>query len=213
MYAEKLPISFYENFHSTFKGDTYVDCFPCGGCEFTLLAPLFPGETDFIASKVNISEDKFYNTFVDVIQTPIFDIDSIRLTAPCPFLDSMFQCRIRDFKPILCEIYPLLITLKINGTHSTKIDSWCPLSQRNDIVDEFFLKWGKVEDLFNIVDPKWLRSLEYFDDYYYDFHKLQDIRGVPLEKVAMVPLKELLDCRIESIPAMESGALFMGRAK
>jgi hypothetical protein len=194
---KNLSFSFFDNFHGAFGGgECYQTCLSCGGlCEHTLLATLFPGEAAYIAHRMCLSTNKFINKYVDFITTEKYKIELIRLITPCPFLDNEFKCIIKDFKPILCKIYPLYIK-NCNGTCSIDIDSRCPLSQSPDISIKFLQKRKKIKYFLESVDAEWLKKLREYDEYYYDFSHIHLIREVPDNKVFVIPLKNILECRI-----------------
>jgi uncharacterized protein len=79
----------------------------CGGaCEYTKIAGLLPGEERYIAEKLNLSLEEFIYSYLDGVKVDEHIINIIRCSNPCPFLKNDYSCAIKEFKPVLCLIYP-----------------------------------------------------------------------------------------------------------
>lgn len=79
---KKLPKSFFEEYHKKFKGDTHDICSTCAGCEYSLIASLLPGESDYMAEKMEMNEHNFREKFLDEIMVDNIKVDVIRMNIP-----------------------------------------------------------------------------------------------------------------------------------
>lgn len=210
MAFRELSKEVFETFHREFKGDTYLLCQPCGGCEYSLLAALLPGEAAYMASILAnpMTLESFRKRYLDKILVDDKEVDMLRLVAPCPFLNKDGRCTIVDFKPILCEIYPLELKIDSKGELIAEIDSWCPLSKNREVVQDFRNKWRTVGHLLKDVDSKWVHCVEQFDPFTYDCRCLEKARNCPTNLPAKVKIQTVLKCRLQYIDAMEPRALF-----
>jgi len=191
---QKLPKSFFEEYHKKFKGDTYHTCQTCGGCEYSLIASFLPGETDYIAEKLNMSESDFRKKFLDEVKVEKITIDVVRMVIPCLWLNDKGHCLIRDFKLVLCDIYPLAIKID-NDKVSVEMDKWCPLYDVNE--NKFMQNWKDIEELFQQLPIEFIDALDKFECRNYDVVKLENIRGVSKEQVAIIDYKDILKCVID----------------
>ncbi len=57
-------------------------------------------------------------------------IHVLKLGELCPFLNTETElCECRDFKPVICKIYPVVFTVE-SGKVKFSIDDWCQLSRK-----------------------------------------------------------------------------------
>jgi hypothetical protein len=202
-----MPHQFFNDFHALFQGDTYHECHVCGGCEYTLLAALLPGESDYIAGRLDMKTDAFRNKYIDTIVVNEQPVETIRTIVPCPFLETSGRCSIKTFKPVLCELYPLVLVQE-GATITAEIDPWCPLSRQKETVQAFKDKWNLVKHLFQDLDREWLQSLETFDAFTYDTGLLEEKRRTPPEKAVRLQLETVLKCKSHHVAAEEAFALY-----
>src|ERR1044071_433371 len=108
-----LPAYHFAAFHRAFQGDTletFRVCSKCGGaCEFNKIGTLMPGEREYMAAIAGLSVDEFTAKYLDfLLMEDGTELDVLRLINGCPFLDrGTFECNCREYKVILCEIYPI----------------------------------------------------------------------------------------------------------
>ncbi|MFX1392372.1 MAG: YkgJ family cysteine cluster protein [Promethearchaeota archaeon] len=165
----------FKEFHLSFKGEFFQECVECGGkCEYTTICPLLPGEKQYIAHNLKMNVKEFEEKFLDGINTPYGIIDVLKLIPLCPFLDKKnYNCLIREFKPVFCAIYPIIIT-QTEPKLKFDIDS-CPLS-KNPSIYKYFEEKG-FSALSKLDIPKdWAKAIMLFDDKDYDYQAMQRIR-------------------------------------
>ncbi len=226
MATSNLPKEFFSQFHDLFKGDTFELCQSCGGCEYAAIAALLPGEAAYIAEHLPapLSENEFRKRYVDEIIIPKGKnfsakqrIEVLKLVAPCPFLNMDGSCMIRAFKPVLCEIYPLLLTVR-NDRIIAEVDDWCPLGNSMVQASLFLKKWQLVSDLFQALDPNWVKATEVFDPFTYDFEKLASSRKnknnekLSINSIANVQVCNVLKCKIDDVNAREVIPLYSNQS-
>ncbi len=184
-----------ENFHNTFSGSTektFNICRGCGGeCEHNKIGTLLPGEKEYMAAKLGISVSEFKGRYLDFLEMDDGTrIDVLKLGKLCPFLNrETEECGCREFKPILCKIYP--VVFKVEGERvNFIIDSWCQLSMKKECRSYF----EAAIPLFLAlpVPAEWFRYVASYDDLCFDYDQLKKHRRGknPCE---VFSLKELLD--------------------
>jgi uncharacterized protein len=191
------PISaeHFAEFHENFKGDTpqtFSVCAKCGGaCEFNKIGTLMPGEREYMAAASGLSVVEFSEKFLDVLQMEDgMELDVLRLINGCPFLDrGTFECNCREFKVVLCEIYPIGFHVE-GGRVQFALDDWCPLADTLRF-RRHFLEVGvaAVSKLSAPVD--WYEHVARYDDLHFDYHALEAYR-VCRSKPQTFTLGELL---------------------
>mgnify|MGYP001288008083 CR=1 FL=1 len=203
----KLPKSFFEEYHRLFRGDTFELCSACAGCECSLISALFPGEKEFISEKLGMKPNVFKEKFLDQIIVDDEIIEVIKMIVPCPWTSIAGECMIKEFKVVLCDIYPLVIKVK-NGELRAEFDQWCPLHDNRYEHSHFKENWNKVKNLFNEnIDPKFIRSIQKFEDKNYDVFKLDALRNAARDQVATLDYRDVVQCAIQ-ISARESTIRF-----
>ena len=196
---KKYDISFFENFHKKFTGDTALTfpvCLECGGiCEYKKISSLLPGEAEFMAYKKGMPLDEFRHKYLDGFEYNGQQIDIIKCSVHCPLLSSDFSCLARGFKPLMCLIYPIIF-IKENGVYKAGLDDRCPLITRDD-TKEFFLKEGiALVDSLQIPD-EWIDIDFVFDLYDFDYNKMLAERDLPLDRYKLYTIEEILKYREE----------------
>src|SRR5262249_48397165 len=133
MRFETIAAEHFAEFHRSFRGDTpetFAVCAKCGGaCEFNKIGTLMPGEREYMAAAAGMSLAEFTASFLDVLEMEDgMELDVLRLINGCPFLDrGTFTCNCREYKVVLCEIYPIGFQVR-HGRVRFEIDDWCPLA-------------------------------------------------------------------------------------
>ncbi len=105
-------------------------------------------------------------------------------------------CECRDFKPIICKIYPVVFTVEAGKVNFT-IDNWCQLS-RKKICRNYFE--SAIPLLSRLPIPiEWFRHVVSYDDLYFNYDKLKESRKGK-NKCAVFTLKELLSFQRKVAP-------------
>jgi len=192
----KIPRSSFERFHRLFKGNFYEACYACGGqCEYNKIGTLLPGEKEFIARRMGLPLLAFENRYLDKLETSLGTVDVLKLVYGCPFLDSRFNCTVKRFKPVLCEIYPIVL-LAERGEVKFRIDERCPLSKDN-FVRAHLVNVG-AQAIRNLkVPPKFVNLIEQYDDLNFDYKKIEKTRK-NREDCETFVLQDLLSFRLKS---------------
>jgi len=189
----------FENFHNIFSGSTektFNICKECGGaCEHNKIGTLLPGEKDYMASELGISVSKFKARYLDIVEMDDGTrIDVLKLGKLCPFLNKeTYECECREFKPILCKIYPVVFKVEDEGVNFI-VDSWCHLSEKEECRSYFETAIPLFSDL--PVPAEWFSYVASYDDLCFDYDQLKKHRRgkKPCE---VFSLQELLDLQID----------------
>ena len=185
---------YFAEFHETFHGDTpetFQVCDKCGGaCEFNKIGTLMPGEREYMAATMGLSVAEFSERFLDILVMPDgMELDVLRLNNGCPFLDpKTFKCNCREFKVVLCDIYPIVFQVKGGRVHF-EIDDWCPLSKTLRF-RQHFLTAGVAAISKLKVPVAWYRNVAEYDELYFDYVALQKYRN-DRSKLQVFTLEEL----------------------
>lgn len=167
-------------------------CARCrGACEYNKIGTLMPGEREYMAAASGLSIEQFSARFLDIIEMPDgTDLDVLRLVNGCPFLDrGTFECNCREFKVILCEIYPIAFHVE-DGRVRFSLDDWCPLSDtlrfRRHFVETGIPAVAKLP-----VPVQWYEHVARYDDLYFDYPALESARQ-DRSKLQIFTFEELL---------------------
>jgi len=181
MRFEPIDGKHFAEFHAGFKGDTsdtFRVCSKCGGaCEFNKIGTLMPGEREYMAACAELSVDEFSSRYLDILlMDDGMELDVLRLINGCPFLDRKTgACGCREFKVVLCEIYPIGFYVEGGQVHFS-IDDWCPLSDTPRFRREFSeIGMPAVKKL--PVPVEWYEHVARYDDLYFDYVSLEKARG------------------------------------
>lgn len=155
-------------------------CAKCGGaCEFNKIGTLMPGEREYMAEAAGLPVDEFSKRFLDVIEmVDGMELDVLRLINGCPFLDrGTFECGCRQYKVVLCEIYPVGFHVR-DGHVEFELDDWCPLTDTLRFRRHFAEKGiAAVAEL--PVPLLWYQHVARYDDLHFDYLALQAHRNDP----------------------------------
>ena len=185
----------FADFHRAFRGDTaetFEVCAKCGGaCEFNKIGTLMPGEREYMAAFSGLSAAEFTAKYLDIIQMDDgMELDVLRLINGCPFLDrGTFECNCREFKVILCEIYPIDFQI-LQGRVFFGIDDWCPIADTLRF-RRHFLELGVAAISKLPVPTAWYEHVARYDDLHFDYHALEAYRANRSEPQTFT-LQELL---------------------
>lgn len=203
MLYKKIPIQMYENFHNIFSGsnqNTLKICRECGGvCEHNKIGTLLPGEEEYMAKKLGISVSEFKIRYLDALKMDDETlIHVLKLGKLCPFLsEENNECECRNFKPIFCKIYPVILTLEDNKINFT-IDKWCKLSRKKAC--RLYFETA-IPLLLSLAIPiEWLRHVISYDNLCFDYDQLKKYRRGK-NKYAIFSLEELLSLQKAEIKA------------
>ena len=133
---EKIPLKKFEEFHRCFYGEFFELCAECGGkCEYACIGTLLPGEKDYVAKLLGQPLSDFENKYLDKIILPEGEVDVFKLGDLCVALDEQHRCIFGEInaKPVICEIYPLVLRIISKGEPKPYIDNQCPLSKHRKI--------------------------------------------------------------------------------
>jgi len=198
---KRIPMHIFENFHNMFIGsseNTFKICQECrGACEHDKIGTLLPGEKEYMAEKMGISVSEFKVRYLDIlIMNDGTRLDVLKLGKLCPFLNEENEkCECRDFKPILCKVYPIIFTLEANKI-SFIIDNWCQLSRKKSCRIYFE---SVIPLLSNLpLSVEWFKYVVNYDSFSFDCSKLEKSRRVK-KKCAIFSLDELLSLRKNEI--------------
>ena len=173
-------------YHRNFVGDTYEVCSICQGeCEKYLVSCLLPGEIELISSYLNVSSQKFQNKYTDTIRTSNRDVTVLRLCTRCPFISNDFRCTIKDVKPIMCDIYPVYISVPKKNKLYFGLDPKCALTHYKPTADLFRKKCVPLLKQLKI-SPKIYAAIEEFDCESYDFDILDKQRKKNMQHIYSV---------------------------
>ena len=178
-----IPESEFERFHNSFKGDNseiFSICSECQGkCEYAKIGSLLPGEKEYMSKKMSLDLNTFKDLYLDGIQFKgNYIVDVVKMTAPCPFLDKQtYNCNCKDFKVILCEIYPIVFETGKNEVRYY-LDKECPLTQSKQLQSYFFNIGIPLIKSMNIP-IEWLKKVEMYDSLEIDYPSLQKERETP----------------------------------
>ncbi|AKB72822.1 YkgJ family cysteine cluster protein [Methanosarcina mazei] len=205
MRFQKIPMNIYEKFHRTFSGsnqNTFNVCNKCGGaCEHNKIGTLLPGEKEYMAKKMGMSLSEFKLKYLDVLEMDDGTlIHVLKLGELCPFLNTETElCECRDFKPVICKIYPVVFTVE-SGKVKFSIDDWCQLS-RKKVCRNYFE--SVIPLLYRLPVPvEWFRHVVSYDDLYFDYDQLRESRKGK-SRYAVFTLKELLNFQKEELACHE----------
>lgn len=164
----------FRQFHREFngEGDWWGICNKCGGqCEQHAIGSLMPGEKEFIASWLKTTISEFEDLYLDKIVTSIGEVDVLKMTTYCRFLDSGFHCIIKPVKVVLCDVYPVAFEV-INDRVDYYIDDLCPLSKVPKAAEYF--KNVAVPALRRLNAPvEWYRAVALYDHFNFDYSKIK----------------------------------------
>ncbi|MFH1465190.1 MAG: YkgJ family cysteine cluster protein [Pseudomonadota bacterium] len=192
-----LPHERFARFHQAFRGDSpdiFQACRVCGGkCEYAKISTLLPGEAEYMAAQQGLDSAAFRDRYLDGVEIDGVVLDVLKLVDPCPFLSAAFTCQCRSFKPVFCEIYPIVFSLE-GQRPAIEIDDWCLLA-RDPRYKPYFRDVGvpAVEALG--IPLEWLRRVIPYDELYFDYLKLQATRerlGVPAGRYWVISCEALL---------------------
>lgn len=148
-----------------------------------------------MADKSGVSLEMFKNKFLDGVMIDGETVDILKCIETCPFLKPDFSCGVKNFKPLLCLIYPLIFEPDEKGGWKLVLDRMCPLAQ-DSITAHYFANTGKQMIEAIKFSPEWLRRIYEIDGYDYDYEAMTKNRRVPLEQYKVYGLDELLSFRI-----------------
>lgn len=195
MRFQLISAKHFEEFHESFRGDTpqtFAVCTKCGGaCEFNKIGTLMPGEREYMATVAGLSVADFSERYLDIIEMPDgMELDVLRLINGCPFLDrGTFACNCREYKVVLCEIYPIGFHVQEDRVHFA-IDDWCPLADtlrfRRHFLEAGILAISRLK-----VPVAWYRHVARYDDLHFDYVALEAYR-TDRSKPQTFTLEELL---------------------
>jgi uncharacterized protein len=195
MRFDPIPAYHFAAFHRAFQGDTletFRVCAKCGGaCEFNKIGTLMPGEREYMAAIAGLSVDEFTGKYLDfLLMEDGKELDVLRLVNGCPFLDrGTFECNCREFKVVLCEIFPIDFQI-LDGRVCFGIDDWCPISDTLRY-RRYFSERG-IAAVSKIPVPfEWYQHVDRYDDLYFDYHRLEAYRQ-DRSKPQTFTLEELL---------------------
>lgn len=180
MRFKQIPAHIFAEFHKSFRGDTaatFKVCAACGGaCEFNKIGTLMPGEREYMAGVAGLSVEDFSEKYLDSIRMENGrELDVLRLINGCPFLNrGSFKCDCREYKVVLCEIYPLAFYVRQGLVHF-ELDDWCPISDTSRFRRRF-LEIGVPAVKKLGVPVEWYECVAKYDDLYFDYVALQEYR-------------------------------------
>jgi Fe-S-cluster containining protein len=195
MRFERIPACLFAEFHKSFQGDTsdtFKVCLACGGaCEFNKVGTLMPGEREYMAEAAGLSVDEFSARYLDFVRMENGrELDVLRLINGCPFLNrGSFKCDCREYKVVLCEIYPLAFYVRQGVVHF-ELDDWCPISDTSRFRQRF-LEVGVPAIKKLAVPVEWYECVARYDDLYFDYLVLQAYRK-DVNKPQTFTIEELL---------------------
>ena len=195
MRLSPIPSNYFAEFHRSFRGDTpetFRVCADCGGaCEFNKIGTLMPGEREYMAETAGLSVSEFSERFLDILlMEDGTELDVLRLINGCPFLDrGTFECNCREYKVVLCEIYPIDFQVHEGHVHFG-IDDWCPIADTLRF-RRLFLETGVSAVSRLPVPVEWYQHVARYDDLYFDYPALEGYR-IDRAKPQTFTLEELL---------------------
>lgn len=186
-------------FHFKFKGDSeeiFSLCAKCGGlCEYNKIGTLLPGEKIYMAEMMKMNVKEFSDKYLDILLVDDEALDVLKFVEPCPFLNQNYECTCREFKVIMCEIYPIVFTT--NGDEIIfSLDENCPLTNHKDIREYF---WNVGIPAFKAMEIpfKWFKCVEKYDLLNFDYKKIQSKRS-SIEKCEIFTLEKIIKIGLKS---------------
>ena len=157
----QIPFNIFDEFHTNFVGDTAETCCNCrGGCEDVKIVTLYPGESRYLAHKLNVDYDEFLRKRIDIVKTPFGFTEILRIkVSGCDFLTGDGCDLPPDIRPVMCIIYPL-IHIHRHGAVDYGFDPWCPMVKcLDDALSQFLvLGYNAARKLGPSSD--WAKSLD-----------------------------------------------------
>jgi Fe-S-cluster containining protein len=196
-----LPPERFAAFHARFQGDTWDVCERCGGkCEINKIGSLMPGEAEYIAASMGCEAAEFRRRYLDGISTPFGVVDVLKIKPGCPFLSPDYRCTIREFKVVLCDVYPIVFEVRDGQVHFF-LDPWCPIVRR---VPELARRFEQaIPELHRLGAPlEWYRAVELYDGLCVDYHRLFELRAHE-PGYAVLTLEQVRGCLDENAPPPE----------
>lgn len=168
----------FKAFHDKFSGDTARVCCRCrGGCEDVKVVTLYPGESRYLAHKLNADYDKFLRERIDIVKTPYGFTEIFRIrVGGCAFRETTGCALSSDFRPVQCALYPLLPS-QHHGVIDFRLDTWCPLVKHLDASLAPFMVRGYNAARKVAPSPGWVRSLDTYSTPRVNYGKLVQLRG------------------------------------
>lgn len=194
----EIPAGKFEDFHSKFRGDSvsiFGICADCGGmCEYNKVGTLIPGEKKYMANQLGVSAKDFADKYLDVLIVDGEKLDVLKFTEPCPFLSKNFECSCRKFKPVMCEIYPIVFEAEGQEVRYF-LDDACPL-MKNLEFSGYFNNTGipAFEELG--IPLKWFKCVEKYDHLNFDYQKIQKMRKSGPEKCEEFVLEDVIEAGV-----------------
>ncbi len=194
-------MNMYDNFHRTFSGgnqNTFNVCSKCGGaCEHNKIGTLLPGEMEYMAKKMGMNVSEFKLKYLDILKMDDGTlIHVLKLGELCPFLNEETEaCECREFKPIICKIYPVVFNVEAEKVSFT-IDNWCQLS-RTKVCRNYFE--SAIPLLSCLPIPvEWFRHVVSYDDLYFDYDQIRESRKGK-NQYAVFTMRELLSFQKDEV--------------
>ena len=189
----------FESFHQQFNGDipvTFSICRECGGpCEYTKLASLLPGEAEFMASKRNEPIEKFRLQHLDGVLIDGQIIDILKCARRCTFLNkTTFKCEIRDYKPVICLMYPLYFPHQ-STDGLVFLDTSCKIAS-NEETSSYFNNHGRVLVEQLGIPEEWIRRVRFIDQYDYNYSELIAGRRCGFDEYYVYEIDTIASCRL-----------------
>ncbi len=201
MIFKRIPMYIFENFHNMFSGsseNTFKICQECrGACEHDKIGTLLPGEKEYMAEKMGISVSEFEVRYLDILKmNDGTKLHVLKLGKLCPFLnEDTEKCECRNFKPILCKVYPVIFTIEANKINFV-IDDWCQLSRKKSCRTYFESVMPLLSSL--PLSIEWFRYVVSYDGFSFDCSKLEKSRNVK-KRCEIYLLEELLSLKKNEI--------------
>jgi len=170
----------FTRYHGSFAGDTYDACARCGGkCEKFKISTLMPGEKEFMAEKLNIPLTVLEEKYFSAINTPLGNVDVLKMKNNCPFLDEEYRCTAIPAKPVLCDTYPVVFYISKGKVHF-KIDKTdCPMVHwpEYDMAVKDFETKG-IRALKEMKIPfTWWEKVTLYDEFDFDYIRIEKDLG------------------------------------
>ena len=166
----------FKVYHDRFRGDTYDACFRCDGkCEKFKISTIMPGEKEHMVAHTGLSVKDFEDRYLDRINTPIGEVDVLKMKDGCPFLDADFHCTIVEAKPVMCDTYPIIFSLGKRNVNFEIDRHDCPLvhwPEYNRVVERF--RREGIPAMRDIPVPiKWWRTVALYDEFDVDYERIE----------------------------------------
>lgn len=190
----------FEAFHANFKGDNeeiFTICQNCGGqCEYNKISTLLPGEKDYMAQRMGLAVEEFENLYLDSILIKGKELEVLKLTPTCPFLDlHSFKCACREFKVVFCEIYPIIPFIDDNNLLRFTLDQNCPLFHNKKCYHHF--RETGIPTLIDLAIPlDWYKLVISYDELSFNYSKLFALRNKPVDQKEAFPFRVVLNCEL-----------------